>query len=188
MVQVDVFWSYGLSSGLAWVARDKLKRVAPSMTNPYFCTTLIWSTLIFVPSGIYLLWQFPGWETMFVAQSHESIPAWLALVFAFTNVSQGMLGFYVTHRLIHAGQPTLAVLQPVWSHLAMLLILVLGWDGHGYRRFLYAGTGQQWAQGVAIPLAAFWQSSIFHTLIAMAFVFVPTYTYLMVRFRGRERL
>ena len=56
MVQVDVFWSYGLSSGLALAASSELKKESSFWRNPYFALSLIWTGLFFAPSGIYLLW------------------------------------------------------------------------------------------------------------------------------------
>ena len=73
MVQVDVFWSYGLASGLALAAGKNLKKVEDPWVNKYFLGILIWISVFFAPSGIYLLWNFPGWETMFVAETHRDI-------------------------------------------------------------------------------------------------------------------
>ena len=80
MVQVDVFWSYGLASGLA-LASSKQKASHP-FRNPGMVWTLLWFGLAFAPSGMYLLWAFPSWETMFVAQGHQHIPPWIVALFA----------------------------------------------------------------------------------------------------------
>ncbi len=182
MVQVDVFWSYGLGSGLALAARQKLKAEPNPWVNKYFVATLAWIALLFAPSGLYLLWAFPYWETMFVATTHADLPAWLVTTFGFTNVSQGILGFYITYRLIRAGKDGAARLQTIWSHAAMLFILIFGWDGSGFSRFIYAGTGEEWRAGVPYAWAAWFSSPVFFTLASMAVVFVPTYTWLVLRF------
>lgn len=77
------------------------------------------------------------------------------------NVTQGILGFAVTACYLRMQKTKMAVGQCLGAHAAMLFILVFGWDGSGYRRFFYAGTGDQWHQGIEFPLSAFWQSSIF---------------------------
>lgn len=182
MVQVDVFWSYGLASGLAIAARKKIAREPRALENPYFLATLLWIALFFAPSGIYLLWGFPGWETMFLARTHADIPAWLATLFAATNISQGVLGYWVTSSLIRAGRPRAAALQTVWSHLAVAFILVVGWDGSGWRRFTYAGTGDDWANGVVYPVSAFFSSPVFFALLGLGAVLLPTYAWLARRF------
>jgi hypothetical protein len=175
MVQVDIFWSYGLSAGLALAAGKKLKNETSFWDNKYFNLTLIWSALIFAPSGIYLLWTNPGWETMFVAESHSSIPAWLVCLFAFTNITQGILGFYFTWWFLRRGNQRAAAFQTIWAHTAMLLVLVFGWDGAGYKRFFYAGTGTEWHQGTEFPLTAFFSSNIFYSLLLLGVFFIPTY-------------
>jgi hypothetical protein len=175
MVQVDVFWSYGLSAGLALAGHKKIKKAPAWWDNRPFLFTVLWTALIFAPSGIYLLWSNPGWETMFVARNHESIPAWLVTVFTFTNVTQGILGFFVTAHFIRSNRWNAALWQPIWSHLAMFFILIFGWDGTGYRRFLYPGTGEEWHTGIEYPLTQFFSSSIFYALLGLGVVFVPTY-------------
>jgi hypothetical protein len=130
---------------------------------------------VFAPSGVFLLWSFPGWETMFVATNHASIPAWLVTLFALTNVTQGVLGFYVTAHFIRLGNWRAAVWQTVWSHLAMLFILVVGWDATGYRRFLYPGSGEEWHSGVHYDWTQFFSGPVFFSLLGLGVVFLPTY-------------
>jgi hypothetical protein len=183
MVQVDVFWSYGLSSGLALAASRQIRKMPEPWFNRYFVATLAWTAMIFAPSGAYLLWAFPGWETMFVAAQHRDIPAWLVAAFGLTNVTQGVLGYYITWRLLRSGRDFAAMLQPIWSHLAMLFILVFGWDGSGWRRFTYAGTGEEWHSGVTYPWTDFFRSEVFYTLLGMGVFFIPTYFGLIRKWR-----
>jgi len=182
MVQVDIFWSYGLASGLALAGSKTIKKESSPWKNEVFVGTLLWLSLLFGPSGLYLLWNFPYWETMFVAKTHGDIPAWLVAVFGFTNISQGILGYYVTWKCLRLGNKFAATMQTVWSHMAMLFILVVGWDGTGYRRFFYAGTGEEWVNGVNYEISAFFSSPVFLTLLAMGVVFIPSYWYLCKRF------
>lgn len=186
MVQVDIFWSYGLAAGLTIAARRHLKKEPKPFDNPYFTAIMLWTALVFAPSGIYLLWAFPDWETMFVARNHHDIPAWVACAFAATNITQAILGYYVTYRLIRAGKDRAATLQTVWSHGAMLWILAIGWDGTGWKRFTYSGTGTEWADGVVYPWTGFFSSSVFYTLLGMGVVFIPTYFGLIHRWSRTE--
>src|SRR5437868_2978946 len=165
MVQVDIFWSYGLSAGLALAAGPALKNESSFWDNKFFTLALLWTAIVFAPSGIYLLWEFPAWETMFVARNHPSIPAWLVCLFAVTNITQGILGFYMTWFFLRRNNVRMAALQPLWSHVAMLWVLVIGWDGNGYRRFLYAGSADDWQRGIEYPLSAFFSAPIFHALL-----------------------
>ena len=177
MVQVDVFWSYGLSAGPALAAHKKIKQAPSWWDNHAFLFSSLWTACVFAPSGIYFRYGIgvPGWETMFVARNHLSIPVWLVTIFAATNITQGILGFYVTAAFIRAGRWTAAAWQPIWSHLAMFFILVFGWDGSGYKRFFYAGTGEEWHTGVQYPITAFFSAPIFYALLGLGVAFLPTY-------------
>lgn len=179
MVQVDVFWSYGLSAGLAYAGSKQLVKEKSWWDNRVFTLTLIWSALFFAPSGLYLLWTNPGWETMFVARNHASIPPWLVTLFGFTNITQGILGFYVTTWYLKKKKKAWALAQPIWSHLAMFFILIVGWDGTGYERFFYAGTGEDWHNNVQFAFTDFFSSPIFYALLTLGVFFLPSYFGLM---------
>jgi hypothetical protein len=183
MVQVDIFWSYGLSAGLALAGQKAIKAAPSWWQNSAFTIATLWTGLVFVPSGLYLLWGFPAWETMFVAENHLSIPAWLVTLFGLTNLTQGILGFYVTSYFLKAGNMRAAFWQPLWSHLAMLFVLVVGWDGAGYKRFFYAGSGGEWHSGLSYPISDFFSSSIFFTLLGLGVAFVPTYYFVIQKLR-----
>lgn len=151
MVEVDVFWAYGIGAGFAAAATHQITlskdhpfgSVDPSgapgwtrfVCSPYLTVTVLYCALLFAPSGAYLLWAFPDWETMQVARDHASLPAWLVALFAMTNVSQGVLGYWVTARLIRTGHRYAAFLQASLAYFGMFFILVHGWDGRGYQRF-----------------------------------------------------
>lgn len=116
------------------ITREWMEEHNVAFNNPYFLRTLLFLSLLFVPSGAVLLWSNPNWETMQVG-SYETIPAWLVGGFSTTNITQGILGFWVTYDLLIKGKYYQAALQPVWSYLAFFFILVNGWDNQGYRRF-----------------------------------------------------
>jgi hypothetical protein len=151
MVEVDVFWSYALGAGAATAAGRQIKArakadvkaapvagVTPSASpdrwsDPYLVRTVLFAALLFAPSGLYLLWNFPSWETMHVGD--RSMPAWLVCLFGITNVSQAILGYLVAKRLIARGRGYLGWLQTLGAYFGMFFILIYGWDGKGFQRF-----------------------------------------------------
>jgi len=191
VVEVDVFWAYGLGAGFAAaathqiaLAKDRPFGVEHSgwqryVSSPYFTVTVLYCALLFAPSGAYLLWAFPDWETMQVAHNHTSLPAWLVTLFAMTNVSQGILGYWVTAKLIRAGRRYAAFLQVGVGYFGMFFILVHGWDGRGYQRFFSANRAvfESWPHnpsfGDALSRAGQWLTSpVALTLAGMSVIVV----------------
>ena len=175
MVQVDIFWTYALGAGFAAAAGRQLKETTDKgncpFETPYFLRTLLYLSILFAPSGVCLLWAFPGWETMFAGD--RNLPAWLVILFCVTNITQGILGYWVATTLARKGRLYLAHLQWVFGYLFMFFILVHGWDGTGWRRFFYAGNVEQWRAGVDFPLWAFFTSDVALTLYAFAPFLLP---------------
>ena len=175
MVQVDIFWTYALGASFAASAGRQLKEskqqgVSPFDT-PYFTRTLLFLSVLFVPSGVCLLWAFPGWETMFAGD--RNLPAWLVTLFCVTNMTQGILGYWVAARLAEKDRLYWAHLQWIFGYLIMFFILVHGWDGTGYKRFFYAGNIEDWRAGVYYPLWAFAYSKVALTLYAFGILLLP---------------
>lgn len=108
-----------------------------------------------------------GWESMFML-SRETIHGGLACVFAASNVLLGVIGFCIAFALIKQGKELFATSLWVWSYVVMIGIL-----GFGYRRFLYAGTEQEWAAGVPYDLLDWLGSPVFYTLLVMGVFVVP---------------
>lgn len=144
MVQVDIFWSYGIGASFAVAASRQIKKQkektaqkadesAGPFLNPYFLTAVLYLSVLFAPSGAYLLWDFTSWETMHVMD--KSMPAWLVAAFSMTNTTQGILGFYAAYALIQRGKTYQAYLHWLGAYFLMFFILVHGWDGTGYQRF-----------------------------------------------------
>lgn len=146
MVQVDVFWAYGIGASFAVAAARQIKKnkekdaafppeneTKGPFYTPYFMTTLLYLSLLFAPSGAYLLWAFTSWETMHAGD--KNLPAWLVSLFSMTNVTQGILGFYVAYALIQRDKIYRAYLHFLGAYFFMFFILVHGWDGTGYQRF-----------------------------------------------------
>jgi hypothetical protein len=186
MVQVDVFWSYGMGASFALAAAHQLRAAdragagEPAATatgilsDRYLTATLLYLSALFVPSGAWLLWGFPSWETMHAADS--TLPAWLVALFVATNTTQGVLGYVVTKRLLLRGRPRLAYLQVVLAYFAMFFILVHGWDGTGYRRFFSATRAdyEQWGTSAPLDAVGAWLTSdVALTLYGMGIVLIP---------------
>ncbi|HYX32436.1 MAG TPA: hypothetical protein VE954_04930 [Oligoflexus sp.] len=178
MVQVDVFWSYGIGAGLAVAAHRQImkqKDVARSlwedaMQSPFFSKLLLFLGLVFVPSGFWLLWQFSSWETMHAGD--RNLPVWLVGLFAITNVSQGVLGFVICHHLIRRGKLYAAWLNFIAAYFGMFFILVHGWDGKGYQRFFSPDRAafENWSWQTA---GAWFTSDIALTLYGMGVILLP---------------
>jgi hypothetical protein len=192
MVQVDVFWSYGIGASFATAAARQLGAgngltgQGGRWSGPYLMGAVLYCAILFAPSGAWLLWGFPDWETMQVADGHGALPAWLVALFAATNVSQGVFGFKVAERLIASGRVYAAFLQAGVGYTGMFFILVHGWDGRGYQRFFsadrdtFAVWPRQPAAREALSRVGDWLTSpVALTLYGMGVVLVPVMLVLM---------
>ena len=186
MVQVDVFWSYGLGATFAvgasrqLLARRRAAAEGPALpdvgtspfsrwSDPYLMRALLFLALVFVPSGVWLVWAFPSWETMHAGD--RDMPVALVTAFALTNVTQGLLGYLVTEWLLARGRTYLAYLQVLAGYAGMFFILVHGWDGTGYRRF-FSATREDFLAWAG-DWTAWLTSDVALSLYGMAVVLVP---------------
>jgi hypothetical protein len=74
MVQVDIVWSYAFGATFAASSARQLAQEEKPFANKTYSFVLHFLSILFAPSGLYLLWQFPQWETMQVARSFSDIP------------------------------------------------------------------------------------------------------------------
>jgi len=188
MVQVDVFWSYGIGAGLALAASRQLAAAPASgggggastaedyapFNNRFFMTALVYLSVFFAPSGVYLLWAFTSWETMHVWD--KTLHPLVVTAFAVTNVTQGIIGFRVTCGLARAGRLYPAFLQMVAGYFFMFFILVHGWDGTGYRRFFSATRGDFLGWEVS-NVPEWFLSPVAVSLYVMGAVIIPVLLY-----------
>jgi hypothetical protein len=232
MVQVDVFWSFGLGAGFAMASArqlrvrnelrgraragsdelaiageaavwnggsDELRRAtagesAPTLRtsgwnnftdllqNRYMMLNILYAALLFAPSGIYLLWGFSNWETMQVGD--HSMPAWLIVAFAITNVTQAILGFWVVERLAVSGRQFLGAIATWAGYFGMFFLLVNGWDKTGWHRFFSEDKADfaRWNSQPAIDQVTAWLSSdVALTLYAMGVILIPVMAAIMIR-------
>lgn len=182
MVQVDVFWAYSLGAGFAAAAARQLKKEESTFINKYSFYNLLFLACLFAPSGVYLLWNFPHWETMQVATCRDDLPAWLVVIFAITNITQGLLGYYMGFRSIKRGSISGAWMHAYIGYFFMFFILVYGWDGTGWQRFLYDATkngGVLWSVGHHMGFG-FIFSNVAFTLIGMGVIIGPALIFPMI--------
>lgn len=183
MVQVDVFWSYGIGAGFAvantWQLEAQHNASKTAYDHTSFRDALLFLGCFFVPSGGFLLWQFTSWETMHVA-TREDIPGWLMAGFTLTNFTQGILGFAVAAALLRRKQQYAAYLQWLLGYFAMFFILVHGWDGTGYKRFFSSTRDDllNWNWGTALR---WWTEDVALSLMTMGIVMLPLMFALMAR-------
>ncbi|XDD50335.1 hypothetical protein AB3N59_00490 [Leptospira sp. WS92.C1] len=194
MVQVDVFWAYGLGAGFAMAAsrqiqkiqsssdsensallndakEQKTNRKIPFWKTTYFLINVLFLSLVFGPSGLYLVWQFTSWETMQALD--KSMPGWLVTLFGFTNVSQGILAFWIVWKLIERSKAFFGFLQVMLGYFGMFFILVHGWDGKGYKRF-FSTSREEYLNGWTWNTALSWLTSdVAITLYVMGIIMIP---------------
>ncbi|MHB8895319.1 MAG: hypothetical protein ACYC99_09120 [Candidatus Geothermincolia bacterium] len=205
MVEVDVFWSYALGSGFALASFRQLRAIraasgaddsnydikdmldikrivreieagdSPAFNNEFFLKNLLFLSLLFVPSGSNLLWSNPNWETMQVGR-YETIPGWLVSGFTITNVTQGILGFWVTWNLMMKGKYEKAAWQTLFSYLGFWFILVNGWDKQGYRRF-FSKNREAYDDWKWTNVFGWLGSDVVRILLSYGAVFIPLMLY-----------
>ncbi len=192
MVQVDVFWGYGFGASLAVACGKQLAEAKEPFYNKYFVTTVLFLSLFWAPTGMLLLLKHPSWETMQAAENFFSMSPWLVLSFGITNVTQGVLGFWLGQKLIAKRNFLAANLNWIAGYFGMFFILLYGWDGLGYDRFLYdrdmlPGSPAWHAGASGAALHAFeslWkhlQSGVAMTLYIDGVWLLPPYFYLMTK-------
>lgn len=209
MVEVDVFWSYGIGASFALGAFRQLRKLqaengagekdfelkdmmdvrriarqiekgdSPAFANQYFTKTLLFLSLLFVPSGSHLLWSNPNWETMQVG-SYETIPGWLVSGFTITNVTQGIMGYWVTWNYLMQGRYFKAALQTIGAYLGFWFILVNGWDKTGYQRF-FSRNREAFDDWRWTNFFGWLRSDVVRILLAYGTFFIPLMLYWITR-------
>jgi len=170
MIQVDVFWSFAFGASFATAAAKALQKEPNFYANQYFAYCAFYLGCIFAPSGIYLLWAFPGWESMFLLGAKDTVHAILPTVFSATNVLFGLVGFWAAYALMRRGQVMEA--HTLWIAAYSCFAAILGF---GYTRFLYAGTHADWAKHHRFALTDWFTSDVFVALLCMSPIVLPFY-------------
>ena len=183
MVQVDIVWSYAFGASIAAASGPMLAAETKAFDNKFYVRVLVFLACFFAPSGMLLLWNFPSWETMQVAKSAADLPGWLVTLFCVTNVTQGILGYYVTYRLARADKTFGVHLNWMIPWVVFWFILVAGWDTLGWQRFLYDGAlnnGMPWAPGMHMGIE-FVTGPVCLSLVGMGVLFAPMLHFVIVK-------
>ena len=185
MVQVDIVWSYAFGATFAAAAARQLEKEEKPFNNKWYVFILLFLSIFFAPSGLYLLWEHTQWETMQVATKFDDIPAWLVTIFAVTNITQGIVGYWTTFRLIKKKNYYGAHANWMVAWIIFWFILVCGWDCTGYQRFLYdmsVNNGALWEPGKLMGISFFYASRVWWTLFVMGVCFSPMLIYGYLKF------
>ncbi|MFF9897112.1 hypothetical protein [Streptomyces longispororuber] len=154
-IQAAPLWAYAVGATSALAAGRQLQvweritagegpRTRSHAANPYLALTLLFAAVLMVPTGLFLLWQNPSWATMHVARGHDDVWAGFVLAYAGGIPVAAVLGFLAARALVLAGAGYWAYLQCAGAHFLVFGVLVHGWDGSGYERFLSPGA-RDWA-------------------------------------------
>jgi len=186
MIEVDVFWSFSFGALFAATSAGSLRNEKTFWLTPSFVYNLLFLSLVFAPSGLFLLWDNPGWESMFLLGDKNEIHAILPTVFAFTNVLLGIIGYYMTYRKIRSypkGARLPMSYHKYWIHAYSCFTAILGM---GYNRFMYPSDYKAWNAGVTFPLTDFFSSRMCFTLLSMGVILIPVRFLFLFLFSFRE--
>ncbi|GGV23825.1 hypothetical protein [Streptomyces spectabilis] len=187
-IQAALFWAYAVGATFALAAGRQLQvwerinagegpRTRSRAANPYLALTLLFAAVLMVPTGLFLLWQNPSWATMHVAGGHDGVWAGFVLLYAGGIPVGAVLGFLAAQVLVLVGAGYWAYLQCVGGYFLLFGVLVHGWDGSGYERFLSPGA-RDWADwpqdGVVNNALDFLTSGTFLALLVFGAAVIGT--------------
>lgn len=201
-LQAALFWAYAIGATFAVSAARQLQfwrrwtvasgqrgsapealpaamagRIGGPTANPYLCLTVLFAAVLLVPTGLYLMWQNPSWQTMQVAGGHSGLWPGFALLYAAGVVVAALLGFLIAQALVVGGLAYWGYLQTVGGYFLLFATLIHGWDGEGYRRVLTTGQRQfaDWPKdSVVNRVLDFATSGTFLTLVVLGFAVITT--------------
>lgn len=187
MLEVDFFWTFAIGAMFAVAAARQLKNEQSMWINKYFITLVLFMAIFFGATGMVLLWNFPHWETMQVFNIHGAIPLWFILLWFVTNITNPIIAYYWSWHLIKKDQTYEAFLLSIAGYFVFFFVLIFGWDGTGWQRFLYDptmhgwtiinNTTGLWSPGVTDGLAWF-VSNVAITLYILGVVFLTPHFYI----------
>jgi hypothetical protein len=186
MLQVDWVWSYAFGATFAAAAARQLEKEEKPFSNKWGYVTLFFLATFFNMSALYNLWVYPQWESMQVAATHADIPGWIVSLFLITNVTQGVLGYWITYTLIKKKNYYGAHVNWMVAWAVFWFILACGWDCTGYQRFLYdasVNNGVLWTPSTQhMGLSFFVKSNSFRAILIMSLAFIPVLSYGYITF------
>ena len=126
MLQVDAPGAFALGQILAWLTQKYLKVTEPQFTHRLMGPVVAYFSLIFAPVGMFLLFGWPGWESMYwwswIEQS--SFRPWVAgfyLLFYLAMILIGLGSYMLGHKLIRKGKKVVVAVLSVVGVVVSLL-------------------------------------------------------------------
>jgi hypothetical protein len=178
MVQIDIPWTFLIGSTLAEADQIELGKSPTATQTPSFLLGMAFISLLFNPASMYLVWRYPGWETMYRLDDRH-LSALVPAVFVLVLSVMYTLGYIFGHRWLRGNRrPSLPWVNIIAS-AALLAFL-----GVSYRRFLFLGSTQEFNGGNPPNLLG---SSLFRDLCIMALLLAPTYCFINAYFRRRGK-
>ena len=179
MVQVDVFWTYGLGASFGVAAHRQIHEVMSKPTSspfltPYYIRLLLFLSLLFVPSSICTFWGFPSWQTMHVGG--RAMSAWLVSGLLAADVLLAILGFWVACRLVQRDRLYPAFLHWSAAYFLMFFTIAYGWDGTGYRRY-FSITREDFLHWSSGNVSTWLNSDLATTVSVFTLIMVPLLFY-----------
>lgn len=176
MVQIDIPWAFLIGSTLAEADHVELANERSATQSPCFLVGLAFISILFNPSGMYLLWRYPGWETMYWLDD-QHLSALLPAVFLSVLSVMYTLGYILGHRKLRGNQRSSLRRINTIASLAVLAFLAFN-----YRRFLFLGSSQEFSHGPSPNIVG---STLFRDLGIMGLLLTPTYLFIYGYFQRR---
>jgi len=142
MVQVDLPGAFAVGQILAWLSRSYLKSVKPRFTHRLMGPVAAYFSIVFAPIGMFLLFGWPGWESMYWWSWIErpSFHPWVAgfyVLFYLAMILIGLGSYMVGHKLIRK-RKTAAVAVLSGAGIVLTLLPFFLWPMTWYHVGTYA--------------------------------------------------
>jgi hypothetical protein len=141
MLQVDLALGLAAGGSLALLGRRRLQEEPRLFANASLAVALAFCAMSLVPSVLYFLGRWPGWDTMYW-WDEGSLPAWLPALTALAVALSFAAGFVAVHALLRAARLGWAVAVPAVALLGAGVVPLV-W----HERFLHVGTLESFAAG-----------------------------------------
>lgn len=166
MIQADVVICYGLGSVFALSHARHVPRLSVGARHdPRVAGVVLCTSFVVTPVVLLMMWLHLGWETMWVVSTP---PVWLFVAVVLGLNLFATAGYLTTRALLRQGRYGAACAQWHASVFGTVFVLVHGWDGTGYQRFL-SPTSQdfaRWGEGPVPERVLVWLLSPIPWLMA----------------------
>lgn len=138
---LDLSLSFALGASVVFFSRGSVAH-EPVLRSSAFGAMLIIELLLFAPLGGYLLWRYPDWSYMYLAQAGDFgvSDGWLCLAYPLV----GAVGFFLARELVRRNQAWGALVLALSALALALAILILGQE-----QVLHVGTTEAFRAGTS---------------------------------------